>query len=357
MYVLVALAAAAQLLPACGGGGSTSVDTDAGAQGAACNPVDQTGCQAGQKCGNVVADPNLVNTHVACVPNGTVAAGGNCTRGAVGPDTGYDNCVGGYECLDGVCTQICTGSGATKTCTDKTGTNCVTFNGVFQEVAGAGLCVKACDPVAQNCPKAGDGCYLGSETFESSCAAVPEQAKGIKQDQQCFGATATSCFLNGCAPGFDPLVPKDPVNPTVNVCVAFCATDGIGTHTGRTINPAGDPTGMNCTVRAGANHQCRFVQSFFRNASNVPAKVGLCVDVTLWGDCTKCNITNTTTFHDTCVVNHAFGCVDYATLMAIPMGPAANAPTHAQLLEQMFRRVDVGIGLVRPGWDQGGQLF
>jgi hypothetical protein len=197
-------------------------------------------------------------------------------------------------------------------------------------------------------------------TYESSCAAIPSPAAAITQDQRCFGPTAGSCFPNGCAKGYSPLLPLNPNAPGDNACIGFCTPDPQGTHTGHTTNPGGDPAGTTC----GSGFQCRFADAFYDapgadiTVAGVVKKPGICVDSN-WGDCTKCDITNTQTYRTTCLGTatapiRAFGCVDLATFMAIPMGITSTgfAPTHAELLQEVSRQAgQMGINLRDlPGW-------
>ena len=92
MILMASLAVVA--LAACGGNGGGGGD---GGSTAVCNPVTQAGCEAGEKCAQLVQsdDPFLAST--ACVPDGSVTDGGACTRGAAGQATGYDDCVAGFD--------------------------------------------------------------------------------------------------------------------------------------------------------------------------------------------------------------------------------------------------------------------
>ena len=111
--ILVALSALA--FGACGGGGDdgdnggivVGADANNGGGGgggdAVCNPVTQAGCEAGEKCAQLVESEEPFLARTACVPDGSVTAGGACTRGEAGAN-GYDDCVAGFDCLNGVCT-------------------------------------------------------------------------------------------------------------------------------------------------------------------------------------------------------------------------------------------------------------
>src|ERR1051325_2581699 len=65
-----------------------------------CDPVEQTGCDPGQKCTWVrdQASYSAYSGELACVPDGTVELDGNCTYGLSGGGSGYDNCKKGLIC-------------------------------------------------------------------------------------------------------------------------------------------------------------------------------------------------------------------------------------------------------------------
>ena len=85
------------LIAACGGNddnghkivldGSNGSGTDGGTP--TCNPLMQTGCNAGEKCTWIIdaTDPQYVG-HVGCVMDGTKNVGDACTFGAAGDDFG-----------------------------------------------------------------------------------------------------------------------------------------------------------------------------------------------------------------------------------------------------------------------------
>lgn len=73
-----------------------------------CDPVTQLGCYPEGKCTWIhVDEPNDVG-YRCCVDDGDVAVGDTCAFGADGPATGFDDCVAGAICVDGVCAPICT---------------------------------------------------------------------------------------------------------------------------------------------------------------------------------------------------------------------------------------------------------
>jgi hypothetical protein len=99
----------------------------------ACNPVAQTGCEAGRKC--TWQHHTKDDGRVACVPEGSVAIGGACVFLPPGETGGYDDCVRGTYCR-GVCKEICVD--APDSC--PLGTECTVYPGIFTCSAGSGVC-------------------------------------------------------------------------------------------------------------------------------------------------------------------------------------------------------------------------
>ncbi|MBT8491801.1 MAG: hypothetical protein KJO07_01965, partial [Deltaproteobacteria bacterium] len=172
---------------ACGGddGGSGLVFVDGGdgdgGGSATCNPVSQQGCAAGEKCAsvNVQDTPRIVQT--LCVPDGTVAEGGECATGEPGPTTGFDNCIGGGECVFGECRPVCRQQGSTVAGTCAEGGVCQIFNDLFEDLDtdDVGICIPQCDPV--------DG-----------LAYSPDNGGGPVVDyaDDCGADTGLACFMN-----------------------------------------------------------------------------------------------------------------------------------------------------------------
>jgi hypothetical protein len=236
----------------------------AGGPPQACNPVAQTGCDAGEKCAHLVESDSPLLSRTTCVPNGNVPLGGQCAVGAPGPSTGYDDCAAGGHCSGSVCTEICTQ--APDSCPQEA--SCVPFSGLFSDLDGLGLCQAQCDVMAQNCCD-GDGCYVSLSSGESSCApAVPETMGGMpgRQGDACM-------FLNTCDVGFGCTLIDDPVNTTGNVCAKFCDPAMAG-------GPTCDDTGTATT--------CTQINTFYADADNVPDEVGFCIDCAVWTDVPAC---------------------------------------------------------------------
>ncbi len=268
---------------------------DSGGNPASCNPVTQMGCDPGDKCAQLVqsADPFLAQT--ACVMNGSVPGGGACVSMEPGP-TGYDDCVAGFDCSGGLCTEICS-QGPPDTCA-VAGTSCVQFENLFDDVEGdVGLCSPTCNAVTQDCDNTAEACYLQATIGTSTCANIPDSAVGKVQDNPCYGPAGGGCYLNGCDKGHGPVLNDVPDNATGSVCAFFCNPVDtysdppgtlVGTAVGGTISCATDFAGVrpNAPGVVVDNWECRFVQSFYSNTDQVPADTGMCVSKPIgWGEC------------------------------------------------------------------------
>jgi hypothetical protein len=270
-----------------------------------CNPVSQAGCDAGEKCALLVesAEPFLARTD--CVPAGAVTEGGACTRGEAGAATGFDDCIGGYDCTHGVCTEICDVGSPDGCRADGEGSYCALYASDFTD--GIGVCVAGCIPVDDTVTDgivknsscaAGEGCYLNATHGVAACANTPVDAAEATQNSDCYGPASGGCYLNGCASGFAALLNNKPEDADGTVCARYCSpTD---THTDAP-NGASGVSG-NCSAAAmkatgGTNgvqseHQCRFIQTFSHEANLVDATVGMCVPINLgngatWSDCSE----------------------------------------------------------------------
>ncbi len=188
----------------------------------ACNPLTQSGCASGNKCTWIqVADSPETLGRVGCVANGTVAAGGTCTQGAVGDQTGFDNCQAGLVCISNVCQDICGFDGSPAApCAD--GYHCTRYANLFANGSDdpvAGACTLGCDPITQlrsddtPCP-ASQGCYLLTSSTET--IGVCAGAGSLGHGQTITGST----FANSCLPGHMPRR-KDQAT-TTNECGALC---------------------------------------------------------------------------------------------------------------------------------------
>lgn len=324
MKKLIISALCAVAFGACGGGGNKDISiTDSGPEidgnvtPPGCNPVTQAGCEADEKCAQLVeSGPTEANPEApflaktACVPNGTVPEGGACTRGEPGATTGFDDCVGSYSCISGVCSPICNvgppdscrvdGQPATE------GSYCTLFSDLFDDIDLTGICVPGCNPVddtlgddgfiTNNDCAAAEGCYLNATRGIAACTNVAGGSEENAQNSIC-AASDGQCYLNACASGFLPLLPDAPVDADNSTCARYCSP--VDTHTNADADADGlnsKCSGVNLGLAGGTNgnanpHQCRFIQNFYSDTGAVPAEVGMCVPTLSneggsWADCT-----------------------------------------------------------------------
>lgn len=252
-----------------GGGGGT---VDAGQ--AACNPVAQTGCQADEKCSQLIESDNPFLARTTCVPDGNVPNGGMCMDGTPGPTTGYDDCAAGNLCTGGTCLEICTQ--APDSCPQ--GEACVPYADTFDDLDGVGMCNPTCDVLAQDCPQDpgdpfGTGCYVSLLTGGATCApALPEEQDGMP------GTQGIACmYLNTCAVGYGCTQLNDPVMTTGNVCAYFCD-----------VSNSGGPT---CTIQTSGSEASTCVAingGFYGDATEVDMNIGFCVNCEVWADVPGC---------------------------------------------------------------------
>lgn len=289
----------------------TRVDSGTGATpdaAPACNPVTQAGCEAGQKCAQLVAnddDPSMLLKQTACVPDGTVTEDGACKRGAVGA-TGYDNCVAGYTCIRSMCAKICTSTGGDTCRTPETafdeGGHCVRYHQLFDDNVGA--CAPACHPTADtvadtvvthtscNAYREGFSCNLSlSGGGAASCGGVPMQALVKQQGEDCYGPMANQCYLNGCAAGYGALLPDKQKDPQTSSCVRFCTPKN--SHKADVTKKDGDAakcsTGnlglAGSSPTAAKGYECRFLNSIYSDTSELSNELGVCADADEWTSC------------------------------------------------------------------------
>jgi len=263
-------------LIACGGNKNNPTDTiinfpEAGDNdGGACDPLAQTGCASGEKCTWIwdQRDSTAELGHIGCVMAGTVAADQACTFNM--DPIGFDNCVGGTFCLDGVCKEICDNNGGSPMCpSDK---SCGAYSGVFGaagQPVSAGLCDPKCDPLSQkrltdNAEACGstivangsgsgstgpdEGCYT-ADFVDFTCASTPEGRatdpnNTLEDRAACTAANgcafdSTHFFTNGCDPGFVSFFFDSTGSSQVD-CTRLCAP--LETDQGSAANGVGDQT-------------------------------------------------------------------------------------------------------------------
>jgi hypothetical protein len=291
----------AAIATACGdGGGGSPPDAalpDGGppdAREAECDPVAQTGCAEGEKCGQLTVSLDPVEARTACVPDGTVEVGGACRTGEPGEGTGYDDCAAGADCTSGTCRAICLVPG--DTCPDQF--SCSTYLDLFKDIDETlvGVCDAVCDPIAQGCPAETDACYLRltDEAGEATCVGVPDESRSREQNDDCWGPFPGKCYANGCAPGYHP----SEINGTTP-CTAYCRPvdtyldDPDGDGQGALVGAAGGEAPLDCDPeRLGVDgQQCRFFQARISDVTGmpfeqIPAAYGFCAPTDAFlGDC------------------------------------------------------------------------
>lgn len=154
---------------------------------AACQPVGNSGCKAGENCaiGDAAAE---------CVTAGKKAAEAACTSSS--------DCAVGLVCLPpfGVCAKACADDDG---CGGAVGSCRLLIDHTDMGIGTVGGCLKKCDVLAQGCV-AGQACHLGS----------------------CMGAGANlvsgkACNeFSACAKGLDCLTDLD--GDSQNDCSAYC---------------------------------------------------------------------------------------------------------------------------------------
>jgi hypothetical protein len=296
------------MLAACGNGvrhGVCICDAPPGDLDAnyACNPLAQTGCLIGEKCTWIVdqLQPQEVG-HVGCAPDGSASSDGACIPGPPGPD-GFDDCVKGNICLGGECKVICDPQAAPVASGCDAQHFCQRYPGVFESggMTIAGGCDPICDPLTQvshvgnlNACASPDprsptsGCYTTNfETF----GCMPIDAPTLARRDRAVAPTslAGAPFVNGCAPGYIPLLLESTGSMRV-LCTGLCApgeidngsqahvANALGTDAPAKLVTAAAPAAGDgkCTSTkkgsSGAGPQnCVFVWSFLADASGNPA--------------------------------------------------------------------------------------
>lgn len=284
MKTLALGAVLAGFLAACGGGGSgddvvqpidarsdgttsnDATDTTDAPVSLVCDPLappGMQGCGSGEKCTwiRVQTTPTIIGA-LDCVPDGTVALGGTCTRGPDGQTTGYDNCVAGNICIGpatgGICQDICGFDGsANAACA--AGQACTRYQNTFSNAMEdpiAGACNPTCNPTTQlrddnnmACP-AGQGCY----TLTSNTDTTAVCARTVQWPDPMGGSgTVTlghndpipgSASANACRPYHSPR--RTGPGATTFECGALCVPNDVSQN----LNVA-DEGGV-----AGSGHEC-----------------------------------------------------------------------------------------------------
>jgi hypothetical protein len=282
------------LIAACGGNGdgphkivldgSNGSGTDGGTP--TCNPLMQTGCNAGEKCSWIIdaTDPQYVG-HVGCVMDGTKNVGDACTFGAAGA-TGFDDCKAGGVCsqfstpgTEGVCKQVCDNAGGDPMC--DANHVCVTYSRLFStgatSPAAAGVCDLACDPLEDNdfdgSGSAGKTMNTCGSNARIGCYGYPSNGsppatgwsctgdintnadgtdKGLRHRVECTSTTGCAdtdgtIYINSCNQGYLPIF-RESTAVSTTVCIAMC----------KPLNCYSGNCGMNNVNRLGAApYQCK----------------------------------------------------------------------------------------------------
>jgi hypothetical protein len=270
------------------GGGSAGSGGNGGGAGAGivtCDPNDQITCPTTERCSWVADSPTA--GFPACLPDGTVEQGGACTAGPYGA-TGFDDCKRGLACANAQCQPIC------KTSNDTCGAHflCTNYSSVFTSGGStiAGVCAPTCNPLTQARDYDGAaacgsptpasptlGCF-GKSVFTCSKIVYPNN----KSDAPAAGPSSGGFYLNGCAPGYLPVLTAA-TGSTQQICVALCQP---GPTSQAAPANAGGVTPSTCAAAGAAPpHECRYwwwlentsLSSFPDALSNT---IGFCMDYT-----------------------------------------------------------------------------
>lgn len=239
---LAALLAAAVTCLACGGGETQLLDASVDA-GQACDPIQQAGCMAGERCTWVVdADTPTRIGHVGCVPDGTVPVDGACTTASATANGGVDTCVAGTLCISRRCKPICDPQLVEGSAPGACPINfaCSLYQGFFESgnTATAGVCEPACDPLTQRLkvgttsieacgstdPAQPSGACIRGPGFRSFvCAPTGPELYARTDRQPPLLAPSGAPYPNGCAPGFIPFYLEDASSTMKTLCSGMCA--------------------------------------------------------------------------------------------------------------------------------------
>lgn len=278
-------------LAACGGGGdgdgddviltpdaNTGGDPDA-PPASACNPVEQQGCESGEKCAYVFDSfPDLGRT--ACAPAGEGALNDACTRDET---SGVDDCGVGLQCLSGFCREIC--SSAPDSCT--TDYACSRYSAYFGDNENVGVCDPRCNPVdgtrdhddAANCGSENTeepelGCYGVSDgPFTCSPAGDPMKTHGDDARDE-----NGDLYINACAPGHLVGFVNTHDDPTP-ICRSTCSP--VETHDAATAGAGGEDP-YSCGNLGAIGNECRFWWWFEENPTVEKNYVGQCWNYDEW---------------------------------------------------------------------------
>lgn len=295
---IVVWALAAPLWAACGGDDDPidlGPDASGGENGEQiCDPIEQSGCDEGEKCASRVESEDPLITATDCVPDGEASSGEACDLvGDPEDGEGYDDCEAGLTCSFGECTPICEAeNGAACEGDDRL---CVAVSDFFGD--DIGLCAETCDPVEQDCEfehagggedgdgenggengEDGDGefvggCFQQPDREEGMCLNIAEEAEDRGQDDACVTGAGGQAFINGCAESHGCTYPLG----QAMACAFYC-------------EPTGDFDGEPCDVEGGPGadgYECRYLNGWyeflFEEALAIPEDVGACIPTDIEG--------------------------------------------------------------------------
>ena len=180
--------------------------------------------------------------------------------------------------------------------------SCQRYTGLDDGSGNMGVCEPTCDPVTQtrlfdDAPACGSpnpamptrGCYgmPGSTTVPTQFTCAPAGNPSKIHRVAAADAPGSSFFLNSCAPGYAPLLPRSSTDGTA-VCIAFC-TPGES-YSGSTAEIQG-VTPHTCPARGAstASEECRYfwlLEDPRAPLSPYSNTVGFCLDTSLytWDD-------------------------------------------------------------------------
>lgn len=170
-----------------------------------CNPVTNTGCEAGENCSVGDSEGNLY-----CLPAGTIPAFGDCSDDPSGCSRGL--CLGSET--EATCMLFCEQN---SDCPDGRPCN-IGLQG--SDYTFCGDIPTSCNVLTQDCPN-GQGCYFISAAGDTDCAQSANKATG-----------AACSFLNDCAPG--------------NLCLGSGASGTCTKVCDTAANPTTCPSGQTC---------------------------------------------------------------------------------------------------------------
>jgi hypothetical protein len=188
-----------------------------------CDPLCQTGCEAGQACVAGSTGPGAP-TSSACQPAGTAMEGDTCS--------GMAACAAGLNCIVtaqgqmmGECAQFCRVGGGEPSCMDGT---CVVFD---QNLPTLGVCQPSCTGFPNDTCDAGQQCYPADQMGGTVCGTPGATAIGGQCTNLNECVAGSICFNGTCVSQCDTANPTcgqgeacTTITPGFAGCVASCTT-------------------------------------------------------------------------------------------------------------------------------------